>query len=1181
MAAVAGHCLTQSTKTYADEPGDRAAALTDGPTASAGCGDGMCRAKELFACPGDCRNIVRNPRFDGDQSGWRASRSGAARTISEAGNRVLRLDNATGGDLSVSQLNTIGGDIDDAYAVGYRVKALAIPDGGTVTLDAVVLYADGKKDFIIDPFRVGPDEVGKWVERYTELPRGRAIQSINLLLFANGRGASACFDDVTIARLDADAGFAFETQTAKIVINDGGTLVSIRHGDRELLPFPEPIAMVMMNDGAEFPSRGVERLADGSYHITFGDCPVALRATITSHDRYIAFRLDAVVDVDERVRRIDLFRVQPAHIPHRAVDMRWAMDASADEVFFNAVPLDANALCYDEGSRLVCRFSPFLGWSGGGALVITTKQHYWDALEDIAREQSPPFTKSDDGNWFRKSLRLRDSYLFPTLTPANADHIRELARRGGFRDILIHEVRKGTYDKPIHFESLDALREVAERFHGDGIAINLHVFANQVQQEGDVVDFRNPETPLADIVYSIPVGRLATDIDASQRSIPLVQPVEQSPEFRHFAIQPDGYSFGTIWDWGLFLIDDEIVRCKGCTGATLPRAHRGAEGTRAASHAHGAEVRYVPRTAGYFINPGNAELRRRSVEGMARTLDALGANFVYFDGFTFLSQPGMDAYEFRALSHKLGVMPYLAAAGNRMAQLGGSSPPMGWFYAGRVATDDAPTFRNKEFAREHKVRSLIAADNPFDQTLREMGWWKVHAAAFDQGYDHDAVTLDDVHYVMGKVLAYDIPLGAQFGFQYERHARLGEIFDLIGRYHALRDAYRKAPLIPRRLRDWLRDADAEAELSNASGWHLVRKTTATHRLAWTQDAPAECVIDNPLASQPLKFELRPRFDYTGLDAPGNYPIFDRTRPAIEKVDILGEGIQLKVEDDGWITIRNAGSQYGSCRLQLQGKHVIGHRRGVGLRMAGDRRKALVIVSWVQGGFARRDYNVLVDFNGVRDIVLDSPTTDEFDVVDGEVVTPGEVSKQRHWEIDLNKAVTFEIQIQNIAPHSQMRLQFQRVVALEEKPDSPIVNPVLSFGGQDVRFPLTLKLNDRDGYALQYDGRTGEYCVLSSNRAVVANGTTDKVRLEPGRNRLRVTSDTSNPGSGSRAELIVHLYDDQDGDGVPDDGDLAPNGRPCSGEDQFCDDNCPTVWNPDQGDTDNDGIGDACDTHEGE
>jgi hypothetical protein len=57
------------------------------------------------------------------------------------------------------------------------------------------------------------------------------------------------------------------------------------------------------------------------------------------------------------------------------------------------------------------------------------------------------------------------------------------------------------------------------------------------------------------------------------------------------------------------------------------------------------------------------------------------------------------------------------------------------------------------------------------------------------------------------------------------------------------------------------------------------------------------------------------------------------------------------------------------------------------------------------------------------------------------------------------------------------------------------------------------------------------------------------------------------------------FGDSDGDGIPHDGDNSgtPGDNPCTGgETQNCDDNCPNIPNPEQINSDNDSLGDACD-----
>lgn len=619
---------------------------------------------------------------------------------------------------------------------------------------------------------------------------------------------------------------------------------------------------------------------------------------------------------------------------------------------------------------------------------------------------------------------------------------------------------------------------------------------------------------------------------------------------------------------------------------------------------------------------GASPLSRLSTNGFCSTLTDLGVSFIYFDGVPFLPVVGTPnpamADETRSAFAKYGWLPYLLKcqqqSGNHtlpfLVESGYS--PFAAYYSARSASDDGVTFQPKDNIK-HRVNYYFLQRNPFYEPFpNELGWWKICGSHMQGGegyqYDFDATTFDDVDYLMTKAVALDVAVGIQLHPTYGVNRRVRELFHRIGLYRQLQ-ARVDAGLttIPPAVLAGLQVLDQEAELRHPDenvvdpayiadpystekkyidittpGYNFVRKAVYRKTLGPGDNS---MIVANPFGAQKLRLELRAR--------PSFHPDSDTTRnitvaPSSMVKDKTGTGVQCPATAGGAMSISNTSSTASGCRYRV-GSFVLRNRRGFRVRLRhtpGTNGYNGVVMVRVQDGPGIRDYKLPLNFSGERTVTLADPTTDTMDHGSSYLWDGTFLPKSRHWDINFGRVssasgspqvqpISVYLYVNNVLAGAALSLEILDFKVLDELPNgSPMVNPTVTVNGQSIVFPTALTFNDTNAYLLEYDGNTRTFQTLTSGFGSTVDGCPDCVgptlvndpillaggtAAAPAQNTLTFTAAS---GNSQRAEVIVTVYDDEDGDGIPTRGDFgATPAVTCSGSNQFCNDPCPNFYNP--------------------
>jgi hypothetical protein len=912
---------------------------------------------------------------------------------------------------------------------------------------------------------------------------------------------------------------------SSLTLDSTGRVCSLKYQDVEQL-YPDYFSLIgkiTLDNGSIYIPDNIQAVDSSDiYEIRYDDCNAVVTLQIRSAGKSFIFTLLNISNLPPDTKAIDLFNIRPLYCPQ--INKDWAVAANDSDLFIQAMPVNVETTAWngDSGNGYIsigCKVTKWMGFEQhGGALMTAPKSQFLASIEELVYGCNLPNIRDDgDGTdkWFRNSDWAQRSYLFAEVTSSNYGQVLQYAQKGHLKELLlVNALKRGAYNQPHFFPDMNAFYTAMDSFINNGIKIGIHLFINRIESDNPLFSKDN--------IYKARIGKLKYAITADGMSnicLDSTGAEQQLGDFFAGAIE-------TGYDGFFLVIDNELIKCSAFDTAndslTIEADGRGARATLKQQHAIGTPVYLAPNYEGFYIDPARTDVLAQSVQSLSQVVNRLGVNFLYCDGSAFVGQPNMDFVTRWNYHHKYGVLPYLKAFTKPMPlQFADDTAGYSWYYCNRRSTWDSPLFNAKDFTREWKVGNCISKENPYAQFMNELGWWMLVGPATDSNaWDFEATTLDEVHYVMIKALAYNRGIGLQLSSNSQQHAGINELFELIGRYNLLieQDRASGGTSIPAAIKEYYKNKDREAELRTTDNLSIVDKKVDRR---YAVGSKYKYTINNPFDQQKPHIEIRPRFDYQTFSSKKNILISDFNN--LGSYTILKSDDQLSYNIDNkkkTITVTNPTSLTQSCEIQIPipapGSYLdLTGKRGLALQLKGDKKNEEVVVEFEGNG--SREYRFKVDFKSTRTIILGDPAS--YNETDYQCL--GTSAFKKHVEHDYARTERVSLHIV-VPPGTSSSLKFNALKALAEKGNNTLVKPVITINKKTVKFPVTLTLTEDANQLLEYDGETGDYKLYNARKQVTGSGNIPTTAIvTPGKNNIAIAS--ASKSNTRRADVRLTLY----------------------------------------------------------
>jgi len=592
--------------------------------------------------------------------------------------------------------------------------------------------------------------------------------------------------------------------------------------------------------------------ANGRIKVGFGESDLSAVIGVTVHDRYFIFEVMSVSGegVEELV----------------FVDIQLTLRGAPEEPFAGcalALNLQTNVpeLPGPNGRlRAICY--PRFGFSGAKVALIGCPQNKLRKVmqEVVSAAEDLPHS-AIGGPWALDAPVNRGSYLFNfgDVTEETVDDWIRLVQSLGFNQLDFHGGRSFRFgdcrpDPEMYPRGLDSLKAVIDRLHAAGIAAGLHTYSFFIDKSCPWVT-PAPDPRLAkDATFT-----LAEPLTPDATVVPVVESTEDMSTITGFFVRNSV----------TLQIDDELIIYTGISKEppyAFTGCKRGAYGTRAASHAKGAEVGHLKECFGLFVPDPDSTLFTEVAARTAEVFNECGFDMIYLDALD-----GEDVLGGRENGWHYGSKfvfelwkrlkrPALMEMSTFHHHL--------WFVRSRMGAWDHPTRSHKRFIDIH----CESNENCRRMYLPgHLGWWAVKTWSGPQG---EPTFADDIEYLCCKCIGTDSGFSLM-GIDPKNIHEIpvfSRLADIIKRYETLRHEN----YFPESVKAKLRAPGEEFTLiQSPNGEYRLRPVQyAKHRVEGIDGRSNVWKTHNRFGRQPLGLRIEALMAAGPYDAPGNIVLAD-------------------------------------------------------------------------------------------------------------------------------------------------------------------------------------------------------------------------------------------------------------------------------------------------------------------